>query len=85
MPKKNLIGGEWRGSDDVMEVRFPYDGSLVDAVSMASATDMDDAMARGFAAGFEDHAQSCPATSARRSCRTWFACCGNALMRLSRR
>ena len=44
MPKQNLIGGEWRGSDDVMEVRFPYDGSLVDAVSMASAADMNDAM-----------------------------------------
>ncbi len=44
MPKKNLIGGEWRGSDDVMEVRFPYDGSFVDAVSMASAADMNDAM-----------------------------------------
>ena len=44
MPKKNLIGGEWRGSDDVMEVRFPYDGSLVDTVYMASAADMDDAM-----------------------------------------
>ena len=52
MPKKNLIGGEWRGSDDVMEVRFPYDGSLVDAVSMASAADMDDAMAAA-AKGFE--------------------------------
>ena len=35
-----------------MEVRFPYDGSLVDAVSMASAADMDDAMAAA-AAGFE--------------------------------
>ena len=45
MPKKNLIAGEWRGSDDVMEVPFPYDGSIVDAVSMASAADMDDAMA----------------------------------------
>jgi len=45
MTQKNLIGGEWRGSDDVMEVRFPYDGSLVDAVSMASAADMDAAMA----------------------------------------
>jgi len=45
MAQKNLIGGEWRGSDDVMEVRFPYDGSLVDAVSMASAADMDAAMA----------------------------------------
>ena len=52
MLKKNLIGGEWRGSDDVIEVRFPYDGSLVDAVSMASAADMDDAMAAA-AKGFE--------------------------------
>ncbi len=52
MTRKNLIGGEWRGSDDVMEVRFPYDGSVVDAVSMASASDMDDAMAAA-ARGFE--------------------------------
>ena len=52
MTKKNLIGGEWRGSDDVLEVRFPYDGSLVDSVSMASAADMDDAMAAA-AEGFE--------------------------------
>ena len=52
MAQKNLIGGEWRGSDDVMEVRFPYDGSLVGAVSMASAADMDDAMAAAVK-GFE--------------------------------
>ena len=52
MARKNLIGGEWRGSDDVLEVRFPYDGSLVDAVSLASAADMDDAMAAA-SAGFE--------------------------------
>ena len=52
MAQKNLIGGEWRGSDDVMEVRFPYDGSLVDAVSMASAADMDAAMAAAVE-GFE--------------------------------
>ena len=52
MVQKNLIGGEWRGSDDVMEVRFPYDGRLVDAVSMASAADMYDAMAAA-AKGFE--------------------------------
>ena len=45
MTHKNLIGGEWRGSDDVLEVRFPYDGSLVGAVSMASPQDMEDAMA----------------------------------------
>ncbi len=52
MACKNLIGGEWRGSDDVLEVRFPYDGSLVGAVSMASAADMEDAMAAAVA-GFE--------------------------------
>ena len=52
MAQKNLIGGEWRGSDDVLEVRFPYDGSLVDAVSMASAADMDAAMAAAVE-GFE--------------------------------
>jgi len=52
MARKNLIGGEWRGSDDVMEVRFPYDDSLVDRVSMASAADMDDAMAAAVE-GFE--------------------------------
>ncbi|MCY3834599.1 MAG: aldehyde dehydrogenase family protein, partial [Chloroflexi bacterium] len=52
MTQKNLIGGEWRGSDDVMEVRFPYDGRLVDSVSMASAQDMEDAMAAAFE-GFE--------------------------------
>ena len=51
MPSKNLIGGEWRGSDDVLEVRFPYDDSVVGAVCMASQQDMQDAMAaavRGF-------------------------------------
>ena len=52
MSKMNLIGGEWRGSDDVMEVRFPYDDSLVDSVSMAGAADMDDAMAAAVE-GFE--------------------------------
>ena len=45
MPKKNLVGGEWRGSDDILEARFPWDGSVVDAVSMASQQDMHDAMA----------------------------------------
>lgn len=45
MTQKNLIGGEWRGSDDVLEVKFPYDGSVVDSVSMATQQDMEDAMA----------------------------------------
>lgn len=45
MTQKNLIGGEWRGSNDVLEVKFPYDGTVVDSVSMATQQDMEDAMA----------------------------------------
>jgi acyl-CoA reductase-like NAD-dependent aldehyde dehydrogenase len=52
MTKKNLIGGEWRDSKDVLEVKFPYDGTVVDSVSMATAQDMEDAMARAVK-GFE--------------------------------
>ena len=52
MPKKNLIGGEWRDSKDVLEVKFPYDGTVVDSVYMASQDDMEDAMARAVK-GFE--------------------------------
>lgn len=52
MPQKNLIGGEWRESNDVLEVKFPYDGTIVDSVYMASQQDMDDAMARAVK-GFE--------------------------------
>lgn len=51
MPQKNLIGGEWRASDEVLDVHFPYNGERVDAVYMASAQDLEDAMAttqRGF-------------------------------------
>jgi acyl-CoA reductase-like NAD-dependent aldehyde dehydrogenase len=52
MPQKLLVAGEWRSSDDVLEVRFPYDGSPVDSVYMASNRDLEDAIAaaeRGFA------------------------------------
>jgi acyl-CoA reductase-like NAD-dependent aldehyde dehydrogenase len=52
MTQKNLIGGEWRDSNDVLEVKFPYDGTLVDSVYMASQQDMEDAMARAVK-GFE--------------------------------
>lgn len=48
---KNFIAGAWRSSDEVMEVRFPYDGSVAGAVYMASDQDLDDAMdaaLRGF-------------------------------------
>lgn len=52
MPQKFLVAGEWRSSDDVLDVRFSYDGSLVDSVYMASDRDLEDAIAaaaRGFA------------------------------------
>jgi len=52
MTQKNLIGGEWRDSDDVLEVKFPYDGTPVDSVYMATQQDMEDAMARAVK-GFE--------------------------------
>lgn len=52
MTQKNLIGGEWRGSHDVHEVKFPYDNSVIDSVSMATQQDMEDAMAAAVK-GFE--------------------------------
>jgi len=51
MTQKFLIGGEWRSSDEVLEVKFPYDGTVVDSVYMAQPQDLEDAMAaavRGF-------------------------------------
>lgn len=51
MPQKFLVGGEWRESDEVLEVTFPYDNSVTDAVYMAQEQDLEDAMAaavRGF-------------------------------------
>ncbi len=52
MPQKFLVAGEWRSSDDVLDVHFSYDGSWVDSAYMASDRDLDDAIAaaqRGFA------------------------------------
>jgi len=51
MTQKFLVGGEWRTSDEVLEVKFPYDNSVVDSVYMAQTQDLEDAMAaaqRGF-------------------------------------
>jgi acyl-CoA reductase-like NAD-dependent aldehyde dehydrogenase len=45
MPEKFLISGEWRTSDEVLEVQFPYNGSPAGAVYMAQAADLEDAMA----------------------------------------
>jgi glyceraldehyde-3-phosphate dehydrogenase (NADP+) len=42
---KMLLGGEWVGRDDRIEVRNPYDDSLLDTVPAASAEDVDAAVA----------------------------------------
>jgi acyl-CoA reductase-like NAD-dependent aldehyde dehydrogenase len=44
MPEKILVGGQWRETKDVLEVKFPYDGSVAGAVYMASQQDMEDAI-----------------------------------------
>ncbi|MCI0711611.1 MAG: aldehyde dehydrogenase family protein [Chloroflexi bacterium] len=51
MVEKFLVGGEWRTSDEILAVMFPYDGSQAGAVYMATEQDLDDATAaalRGF-------------------------------------
>lgn len=51
MPQKFLVGGEWRTSDEVLDVKFPYTGEVTDQVYMAQESDLEDAMAaavRGF-------------------------------------
>jgi acyl-CoA reductase-like NAD-dependent aldehyde dehydrogenase len=51
MVDKFLVGGEWRTSDEVLDVKFPYDGSQAGSVYLATEQDLDDAVAaavRGF-------------------------------------
>jgi acyl-CoA reductase-like NAD-dependent aldehyde dehydrogenase len=51
MPERFLVGGEWRTSNEVLEVVFPYDGTVAGSVYMASEDDLDAAIAaaeRGF-------------------------------------
>ncbi len=51
MPEKILVGGEWRETDDVLEVKFTYDDSVAGSVYMAGEQDMEDAIVaaqRGF-------------------------------------
>ena len=44
MPEKILVGGEWRETDEVLDVHFPYDNSVVGAVYMAGERDIEDAI-----------------------------------------
>ncbi len=51
-PYPFLIGGQWRTSDRVAEVRFPYTGEVVAQVYQAAGRDLEDALVaaeRGFA------------------------------------
>jgi len=46
-----LVGGQWRTSNDLLEVRFPYNNELVAEVYQASDQDLEDAVqaaVRGF-------------------------------------
>ncbi|MBX3066843.1 MAG: aldehyde dehydrogenase family protein [Anaerolineae bacterium] len=51
MPQKFLVAGEWRSSNEVLDVTFPYDGTVSDSIYLATAQDMEDAIVaaqRGF-------------------------------------
>ena len=50
-PRPFLVGGEWRSSDDILEVRFPYTNEVVGRVCQATEQDLADAIRaaeRGF-------------------------------------
>jgi acyl-CoA reductase-like NAD-dependent aldehyde dehydrogenase len=51
MPEKFLVGGEWRSSNETLDVFFPYDGSVSGTIFMAGEQDLEDAVVaaqRGF-------------------------------------
>lgn len=51
MPEKFLVGGEWRSSNETLDVIFPYDGSVSGTIFMAGEQDLEDAVVaaqRGF-------------------------------------
>ncbi|QYZ78992.1 aldehyde dehydrogenase family protein [Methanofollis formosanus] len=43
-PRPFLVGGERRRSEKILDVRFPYDDSLVGTVCLAGPTDLEDAV-----------------------------------------
>jgi acyl-CoA reductase-like NAD-dependent aldehyde dehydrogenase len=45
MPEQFVVAGQWRSSQDVMPVIFPYDGSVAGEVYMASERDIEEAIA----------------------------------------
>jgi acyl-CoA reductase-like NAD-dependent aldehyde dehydrogenase len=51
-PLKFMIGGEWRSSNRTLDVVFPYDGSVIGTIYMATESDLEDAIQRA-ERGFE--------------------------------
>lgn len=51
-PRPFLVGGEWRTSDRILEVRFPYTNEVVARVCQATEQDLEDAI-RAAQRGFE--------------------------------
>ncbi len=43
-PHGFLIGGEWRTSDEILDIRFPYTGETVGRVCLAGSADIEDAL-----------------------------------------
>lgn len=43
-PHAFLVGGEWRISTDILDVRFPYTGEVVGRVCLAGSGDIEDAL-----------------------------------------
>jgi acyl-CoA reductase-like NAD-dependent aldehyde dehydrogenase len=50
-PRRFLVGGEWRRSEEIAEIRFPYSGEVADRVYLAGDADIEDAL-RSAAEGF---------------------------------
>lgn len=44
MPEKFFVAGEWRSSDEVLEVIFPYDNSVSGSVYLATDNDIEEAI-----------------------------------------
>jgi len=44
VPEKLLVGGQWRNGDEVLEVKFPYDGSTAGEVYLAAESDIEEAI-----------------------------------------
>lgn len=52
MPEKYVVGGEWRSSAEVLDVVFPWDGSIAGQVYLSTPEDIEEAVVRA-QRGFE--------------------------------